>query len=204
MFNHEDIWNAIDALAEANGFSPSGLAKEAGLDPTTFNKSKRQTAEGKLRWPSTESLSKVLFITQTTLEEFLSLISDQRIHHSDWEIPYADDKDIQNLFSQGDVDHISDSFMLFPDGRDNIVCLDVQSAAFEPHYKKGTALILDTKPNIRRHDRLFIIDKDQKYHIGFLQKETANKIVLESTTNQHVELDKNEIRCLNRILWASQ
>ena len=49
MLTHPQIWRAIDALAARNGMSPSGLARLAGLDPTTFNKSKRGSANGKLR-----------------------------------------------------------------------------------------------------------------------------------------------------------
>ena len=43
---HEQIWTALDRLAE-----------RAGLDPTTFNKSKRVTPEGRERWPSPESVA---------------------------------------------------------------------------------------------------------------------------------------------------
>lgn len=71
MFTHSEIWNAIDKLAQDNGYSPSGLAKKAGLDPTTFNKSKRVSADGKPRWPSTESISKILTVTNTKLADFL-------------------------------------------------------------------------------------------------------------------------------------
>ncbi len=53
---HTRVWNAIDALARRYGLSASGLAKRAGLDPTSFNKSKRATGEGRPRRPSTESL----------------------------------------------------------------------------------------------------------------------------------------------------
>jgi phage repressor protein C with HTH and peptisase S24 domain len=56
MLTHARVWAAIDSLAERYGLSPSGLAKRAGLDPTSFNKSKRRSADGRLRWPSTESL----------------------------------------------------------------------------------------------------------------------------------------------------
>ena len=41
MLTHNQIWTAIDRLAARAKLSPSGLAKKAGLDPTTFNKSKR-------------------------------------------------------------------------------------------------------------------------------------------------------------------
>ena len=57
MMTHHDIWRGIDLLAESRGLSASGLARKAGLDPTTFNRSKRLTAAGKERWPSTESIA---------------------------------------------------------------------------------------------------------------------------------------------------
>ncbi len=77
MLTHSQIWRAIDALAARHGMSPSGLAKLAGLDPTTFNKSKRGAANGKLRWPSTESLSKVLAATGAGLDEFIALVAEK-------------------------------------------------------------------------------------------------------------------------------
>ena len=76
MLTHEKIWLAIDRLAKAFGYSPSGLAKQAGLDPTSFNKSKRLSPDGKPRWPSTESISKILAVTGASMTEFMSLIED--------------------------------------------------------------------------------------------------------------------------------
>src|SRR3546814_18613913 len=77
MLEHQSVWRAIDRLAARYNLSPSGLARQAGLDPTTFNKSKRITKEGKQRWPSTESLAKVLNATGASLGEFVGLIEDQ-------------------------------------------------------------------------------------------------------------------------------
>src|SRR3712207_246563 len=76
MLTHKAIWRGIDLLAERNRLSASGLAKRAGLDPTTFNKSKRITKQGKSRWPSTESLSKILDATGTSMGEFVGLIAE--------------------------------------------------------------------------------------------------------------------------------
>ena len=76
MFTHDDIWEAIDELAQKHGLSTSALAKKAGLDPTTFNKSKRKSAEGKLRWPSTESISKILAVTGETVSTFMKEDTD--------------------------------------------------------------------------------------------------------------------------------
>src|SRR6266545_1259438 len=76
MLSHSQIWTALDRLAARAGLSPSGLAKKSGLDPTTFNKSKRITPEGRPRWPSTESVAKALAATGTKVDTFVSLITD--------------------------------------------------------------------------------------------------------------------------------
>src|SRR4029077_16299866 len=74
MLTHAQVWTALDRLAARSGLSASGLAKRAGLDPTTFNKSKRITPDGRQRWPSTESVSKSLAATNTGVEVFVDLI----------------------------------------------------------------------------------------------------------------------------------
>ena len=76
MLTHQGIWQAIDRLAAKYGYSPSGLAKRAGLDPTTFNKSKRISREGKARWPSTESIAKIINATGASIGEFIALIDE--------------------------------------------------------------------------------------------------------------------------------
>ena len=77
MLTHQQIWAAIDTLAANHGMSASGLARRAGLDATTFNKSKRVSPLGRLRWPSTESVSKVLEVTNTSMDDFLNLLRSQ-------------------------------------------------------------------------------------------------------------------------------
>ena len=79
MLTHSQIWQAIDTLASKHGYSPSGLARHAGLDPTSFNKSKRHSPDGKPRWPSTESISKILNVTEETMQSFTSLIEDESL-----------------------------------------------------------------------------------------------------------------------------
>src|SRR6185437_16715511 len=76
QLTHSQIWGAIDRLAARAGLSASGLAKKAGLDPTTFNKSKRITPDGRPRWPSTESVAKALQATGVAVDSFVSLIVD--------------------------------------------------------------------------------------------------------------------------------
>ena len=74
--HHKDIWTAIDCLAFNNKLSASGLEKKAGLDATTFNPSKRFHSEkmgGQPRWPSTESIARILICTDTSFTEFAQL-----------------------------------------------------------------------------------------------------------------------------------
>ncbi|MBN2676245.1 MAG: helix-turn-helix transcriptional regulator [Alphaproteobacteria bacterium] len=74
--NHESIWNAIDRIAQNQNLSVSGLAKKAGLNPTTFNKSKRLSDQGQERWPSTRSITKVLEISKLSWKDFPQFMVD--------------------------------------------------------------------------------------------------------------------------------
>ena len=78
MFSHKQVWSAIDALAQQKDMSVSRLARNAGLDPTTFNKSKRQGSDGRLRWSSTESLHKIMEVTGISLNQFVDLVHNKR------------------------------------------------------------------------------------------------------------------------------
>ena len=65
---NDQLWQAIINLAKWLNLSCSGLAtKLAGLDATTFNKSKRINRFGEKRWPTTCSLAKVLMLLDLAL-----------------------------------------------------------------------------------------------------------------------------------------
>src|SRR3546814_21018877 len=85
MLTHKAIWAALDGLAEKYGLTASGLARKAGLDPTTFNRSKRISRDGKQRWPSTESISTVIAATGASVAKLMDLLSEtdggRRISH---------------------------------------------------------------------------------------------------------------------------
>jgi phage repressor protein C with HTH and peptisase S24 domain len=74
----DDMWTALDLLADEHGFSPSGLAIAAGLDPTAFNRSKRERQNGRARWPSTETIAKVLLATDVSFPDFARLVERAR------------------------------------------------------------------------------------------------------------------------------
>jgi phage repressor protein C with HTH and peptisase S24 domain len=74
--SHQKVWNAIDTIAWRARLSPSGLAKAAGMDATAFNRSKRQDAHGRQRWPNVETVQKILNATGTPWSEFARLVED--------------------------------------------------------------------------------------------------------------------------------
>jgi CheY-like chemotaxis protein len=74
MFTSEQIWKAVDALAREHGMSASRLSIMAGLDPTALNKSKRIGSDGRPRWMSTETVAKILSVTNTSLGEFVRML----------------------------------------------------------------------------------------------------------------------------------
>lgn len=75
---HEDVWRAIEEFAKEHKMSCSGLAKCSGLDPTTFNKSKRFSKYEQPRWPSTGSIAKILNATHSTPQDFFKYINNTK------------------------------------------------------------------------------------------------------------------------------
>jgi hypothetical protein len=70
---HAAIWAAIDDIAASRAMSPSRLSILSGCDPTAFNPSKRVKGE-ELRWPSMETIAKVLALAEITYAEFGALV----------------------------------------------------------------------------------------------------------------------------------
>ncbi|PVE24910.1 hypothetical protein DC522_08295 [Microvirga sp. KLBC 81] len=77
MFTHEQIWAAFEVIAERCGMSLSALSKSAGLDPTSFNLSKRYGPGGRKRWPSTETLARVLQVANLDMRAFAEILGTE-------------------------------------------------------------------------------------------------------------------------------
>ena len=208
MFSHADIWRALDALARAHGLSASGLARRAGLDPTSFNRSKRITANGRPRWPSTESLSKVLSCTGTTLEEFARILQRKkplRLH-----VPligmaragaegYFDDAGFPagGGWDEVEVPGIDD---------ENAYALRIAGDSMEPVYRDGDIIVVSPNAQTRVGDRVVVRLKSGEVMAKELRRRTAEEITLASLNPGHpdrIEPIANVI-WMARILWASQ
>ncbi|MCW9034757.1 MAG: helix-turn-helix transcriptional regulator [Rhodospirillales bacterium] len=212
MLRHADIWFAIDKLAQEYGYSPSGLAKKAGLDPTTFNKSKRTTREGKLRWPSTESVSKVLLATGASLGEFTTYIGSapggsSNVHRNIPLIGFAQAGD-QGFFDDGGYptggswDEIP-----FPDvGDASAYALEISGDSMAPLYRDGDIVIVSPEAGIRRGDRVVVKKTNGEIMAKQLHRKTAKTLELESLNPNHDSptLDMADVEWVARIIWSSQ
>ncbi len=209
MLTHTQIWNAIDGLARRYSLSPSGLAKVAGLDPTTFNKSKRSAAGGaKPRWPSTESIAKVLEATGATLEEFAALAAGRA--EIGRPVP------LLGMAQAGDNGFFDDAG--FPVGTgweqvsfpgapgEGVYALEISGDSMEPVYRDGDRIIVSPGQEVRKGDRVVVKTVGEEVMAKELGRVTARKIELISLNPAYPArlIDMKDIAWVARILWASQ
>ncbi len=210
MLTHKQVWHAIDRLAEEHKFSPSGLARRAGLDPTTFNVSKRISRDGKPRWPSTESVSKVLEATGATIEEFVALITETEPIGSRVRVP------IIGMAEAGSDGYFDDGGYPLGSGWDEVAfpdipdtgayALEVSGDSMSPLYRDGDVIIVSPSSGVRRGDRVVVRTRDGEIMVKQLTRRTASRIELHSLNPQFDDriLAIEEIDWMARIIWASQ
>lgn len=212
---HDSIWRAIDRLAAAFGYSASGLAKRAGLDPTSFNKSKRISADGKPRWPSTESVSRILGATGATMAEFLALMDED-------DLLKTRDRAIIPLigFAQAGAKGYFDEDgypagdawdeVRFPDiytaSDQAVFALEVNGDSMEPLYRDGDVLVVSTAQAPRRGDRVVVRTHNGEVMAKELIRQTAGKLELKSLNPDHETrvLSPADVSWIARVLWVSQ
>src|ERR1700722_3671860 len=212
---HEDIWRAIDTLAAENGLSVSGLAKRSGLDPTTFNPSKRCMPDGRNRWPSTESVAKVLNATGATLEAFTSLVSGARTLASNMARP-ARRVPLIGLAQAGGEGFFDDGGFPVGGGWDevslpeiadpNAYALEISGDSMEPVYRDGDQVIVSPSSPIRRSDRVIVRTVAGEVMAKQLARRSARRVELKSLNPEHADysFDLMDVAWIHRIVWASQ
>jgi phage repressor protein C with HTH and peptisase S24 domain len=210
MLTHAQVWSAIDELARRNKLSASGLAKASGLDPTTFNKSKRITAAGRARWPSTESISKALAATGTSLDAFVGLIQGSGVAAATRGVP------LLGFAEAGAGGYFDDGGFPAGAGWDEIAfpavadehayALEVSGQSMEPAYRDGDVILISPAAPIRRGDRVVVKTKAGEVMAKELKRQTAKSIELKSLNTEHPDrtIASNDVLWIARILWASQ
>ena len=209
MLTHSQIWRAIDALAARHGMSPSGLAKLAGLDPTTFNKSKRGSANGKLRWPSTESLAKVLSATGSGIEDFVALVTEKGAVRTRM-VPLI------GMAQAGRSGHFDDAGfpagsgwedIAFPEIADaHCYALEISGDSMLPVYRDGDRILVSPQGSLRRGDRVVVKTHAGEVMVKQFGRMTAQRIELKSFNPAFEDRNfaLNEIAFVHRVIWASQ
>jgi len=210
MLTHPQVWNAIDRLAARYGYSASGLAKKAGLDPTSFNKSKRVTPEGRPRWPSTESIAKILSATGASVDEFISLLSKKSRRSAPRPVP------VIGFAEAGSGGYFDDAGfpvgagwdeIVFPDIDDeNAYALEVSGSSMEPLYRKGDVLVVSPNAKLRAGDRVVVKTRSGEVLAKELKKKTAKAVELRSLNPAHKDrvLPASDVEWIARIVWARQ
>jgi phage repressor protein C with HTH and peptisase S24 domain len=203
---HEQVWTALDRLAEHAGLSASGLAKKSGLDPTTFNKSKRVTADGHERWPSTESIAKALAATSSSLDQFVQLIGDSpRLTQSIPLLGFAQAGEA--LDEDGFPDGNSRDQMALPTADDeHTYALEISGDSMRPVYRDGDIVVVSPATPIRRGDRVVVKTTDGEMTIGELKRRTARTLELQSLDPDHADrsFTASDVAWIARIVWAKQ
>jgi phage repressor protein C with HTH and peptisase S24 domain len=209
MLTHAQIWLAIDRLAARVGLSASGLAKRAGLDPTTFNKSKRVTAEGRARWPSTESIAKALAATGTPIDAFVALINAAEPRASQ-AVP------VLGFAEAGSGGYFDDggfpagggwNEIAFPAVADaHAYALEISGQSMQPAYRDGDVILVSPAAPIRRGDRVVVKTRSGEVMAKELKRRTAKTIELRSLNAEQEDrtLAAADVLWIARILWLSQ
>ncbi|MEO3386364.1 helix-turn-helix transcriptional regulator [Mesorhizobium sp. CAU 1741] len=213
MLSHEQVWAAIDALAERHALSASGLAKRAGLDSTAFNKSKRLSADGRPRWPSTESLAKIIEATGASLSEFTQLVEvrGQRVDVA----PARATVPLLGFAQAGAGGFFDDAGFPVGQGWEEVdlpatgersYALKVQGESMLPLYRDGDILIVEPGAAVRKGDRVVARTRGGEVMAKVLERRNAEAVVLVSLNPAHPDrtIPVADIEWMARIVWAKQ
>ena len=214
MLSHSEIWSAIDALAKRFDMSPSALAKMAGLDPTAFNRSKRLSTDDppRARWPSTESLAKVLAATGISFSDFAAMAGGGGAAARRRGAPllgfaqagaqgFFDDAGFPTGEGWEEID--------LPGGAANdgdVYALEIAGDSMQPVYRDGDRIIVQPTPEPRRGDRVVVKTLAGEVMAKEVARVTSNRIELHSLNPDYDDrtLERTDIAWIARILWASQ
>ena len=208
--SHAQIWNAIDGLARREGISVSALARRAGLDATSFNPSKRfgPGDPPRPRWPSTESLTRILQATGLSLGEFAALARDAPERPST--VPML------GMAQAGQDGFFDDAGLPVGDGweqtelprpKETLLSLRVTGDSMAPVYREGDRIIVDREASdVRKGDRVVVRTSGGETLAKQVAGLTARAVTLASINPAYEPrvVPRKDIVWMGRILWVSQ
>jgi phage repressor protein C with HTH and peptisase S24 domain len=211
MLSHQSIWEGIDAIAHRHGLSTSALAKLAGLDATAFNPSKRVSKDGRERWPSTESIAKILEATGESIDSFVNATGAYL------QVTPAMGRTVPLLgLAQAGAGGFFDSAgypagqgwdeVKLPAVEESTFALEVHGDSMLPLYREGDKVIVSGTEQVRKGDRVAVYTKGGEVMVKLLHRLTLNRIELHSVNPEFPPrlLDVKDVEWVRRIIWASQ
>jgi phage repressor protein C with HTH and peptisase S24 domain len=203
-FTHEWIWSAIDALARQKGLTASALARLSGLDATAFNRSKRRTAEGRPRWPSTESIAKILEATNTTLDEFAAI----ELTAARASAAASEDDEFSRVPMVG---QIRDAIVLGWEPEVSAAshrrfAVAVADSSLEPVYSIGNTLVVSEAALPRTGDRVLLKPAGMPVMPRLLVAATPTRIEVSAfgAVSEKLALRRRDVAWMARIVLARQ
>lgn len=208
MLTHAQIWRAVDRLAQQHGLSTSALARRAGLDPTAFNRSKREAPDGRPRWPSTESIAKVLASTGTGIDDFMTLVTGAAGARR--AIPLI------GFAQAGAGGYFDDAGFPVGAGWDEIVfpgiedehayALEIAGDSMLPVYREGDIVIVSPTASVRRGDRVIVKTREGEVMAKELVRRTARTVELRSLNPEHEDRQfaTTDLLWVARVIWVTQ
>lgn len=211
MLSHRTVWDGIDAVAKRHGLSVSALAKLAGLDPTAFNPSKRVSRDGRERWPSTESISKIL---DATGEGFDAFLTGAGAFVQGGGAP-ANSVPLLGLAQAGAGGFFDNAGFPAGQGWDEIklpsqqegnYALEVHGDSMLPLYRDGDIIVVSPTAQLRRGDRVVAKTREGEVLVKLLYRQTPKVLELHSVNPDHPNrvINTEDLEWVARILWASQ
>jgi phage repressor protein C with HTH and peptisase S24 domain len=208
--SHAQLWKAIDGLARQEGISVSALARRAGLDATSFNPSKRfgPGEPPRPRWPSTESLTRILTATGLSLGEFAALARDGTERPST--VPML------GMAQAGQDGFFDDAGLPVGDGweqtdlprpRDSLLSLRIVGDSMAPLYREDDRVIVDREATeVRKGDRVVVRTTGGETLAKEVAALTAKTVTLASVNPAYEArtVGRKDILWMGRILWVSQ
>ncbi|MDP3801003.1 helix-turn-helix transcriptional regulator [Brevundimonas sp.] len=208
--SHAQLWKAIDGLARREGISASALAKRAGLDATSFNPSKRfgPGQPPRPRWPSTESLTRILTATGLSLGEFATLARDAPERPAT--VPML------GMAQAGQDGFFDDAGLPVGDGweqtelprpRDSLLSLRIAGDSMAPLYREGDRVIVDREASdVRKGDRVVVRTAGGETLAKEVAALTSRVVTLASINPAYGprSVPRRDIVWMGRILWVSQ
>lgn len=208
----EDVWRGIDRLADEVGVTPARLARMAGLDQAVFGPTRRIKENGEMRWPSMDSLAKVLRVAEISLGEFVNYMYGDPASRAGFRLPCLP------ISAAGDAQYDADGLptgpawehIEFPDLQDpKCFGLILEDDSARPVYRRGDLLVCAPGMSIQRGDRIVYRRGDDTgiggLSVGVMIRQTSFRVDIAAVDESRTEtLAAEDIQWMTRIAWVRQ